>query len=111
MGWECRCGRSAVAEEGTVSILSAVLCASYKAELEAIDAREPCPLLLEVDVCVLSDHEARGEDSRSTVAVEWDVKHWFKPGHVMNFAGVSCKHDGRTPDAQRVLWEYVMSTG
>ena len=90
-----------------------VLSACYEVEVQTIAERDPCPLPLEVDVCVLMGSEARGEDSRSIdgwcLAVEWPVFDWY-PGHVMNDAGTPPKHDGRTPNAQSVLLQYALSS-
>ena len=72
-----------------------------------------CPLLLDVDVYVLREDDIAGEDLREriagfTVAAEWRVHYWY-PGHLMNDAGLSTRHDGRMSRAQLVLLEYVCS--
>ena len=64
-----------------------------------------CPLLLDVDVYVLRDGDVAGEDlieriGGLTVAAEWLVHYWY-PGHLVNDAGLSCRHDGRMSRAKR----------
>jgi hypothetical protein len=88
------------------------LSVGYGAEVRASSAREPCPLPLEVDICVLEAREVRGEAMRigSNVAVEWPVFVWY-PGHVMNDAGCRHYHDGRCIWAQRLLLDYVLLEG
>ena len=88
----------------------------YEEEVRASAEREPCPLPLRVDVCVLERYEATGEARRhrvpgSSVCVEWLVFDWYRggSGHVMNDAGANATHDGRCPGAQRLLLAYVLS--
>ena len=74
-------------------------------------AGNPCPLSARVLVYVLDAYEeAEHHSANSPVTTEWSVFDWHN-GHVMNDAGASTYHDGRTHAAQRLLLDFVLEAG